>query len=71
MSKQLQNPQEWLPIGQRVDTGELGPISMGERHRYGSIVQHLDNGQVVVKFDNYSPTWDFTAREARKFIRGH
>jgi len=65
----LQNPQDWLPIGQRVDVGDLGPVSMGERHTHGRIVQHLDNGQVVVKFDNYFATWDFTAREARKFSR--
>ena len=67
----LQNPQDWLPVGQRVNTGDLGPVSMGERHQYGEIVQHLANGQVVVKFDDYFATWDFSAREACKFSRCH
>lgn len=70
-----QNPQDWLPVGQRVNVGAAtSPHSYDDHgnsviHKDGEIVQHLANGSVVVKFDHYFATWDYTAREARGFAR--
>ena len=63
-----------LPIGQRVyaTTGIDVPTTfndLGDRVRLdkGEIVDHLANGAFVVKFDNYSRTWDFNASVAWRF----
>lgn len=65
-----QNPQDWLPVGQRVYVRSApSPINHDGRHTVGTIVEHLHSGGVVVKFDNYFATWDYTAREARRFDR--
>lgn len=71
-----QNPQDWLPVGQRVHIGgAIGPHTYDADGRdpnpkVGTIVQHLANGGVVVKFDECFAEWDYTAREARGFTRG-
>ena len=77
MRAQLQNPQEWLIIGQGININDVtGPKTYDECGKdicpkIGTIVEHLANGSVVVKFDGYFATWDYTAREARKFSRVH
>lgn len=68
------NPQAWLPIGQYVDVGQaLAPwshdaIGAAKRCTVGRIVDHLTFG-VVVMFDGYPNTWDYTEREARGFSK--
>ena len=69
------NPQVWMPIGQKVNvTTSPTPWiydETGNRYRAstGCVVEHLNNGGLVVLFDNYPHTWDYSAREARGFGR--
>ena len=72
--KQTQNPQDWLPVGQRVNvTQGYRPHTYnetGERVYYMTaiVVEHLNGGMVALEFDGYKGhTLDYSAREAMQF----
>ena len=75
MKASKQNPQEWLPVGQRVMVDRsYNPKGYDEHgndvtYNIGRIAVHLANGAVAVKFDGYFAEVDYSANEARKFSR--
>ena len=79
MKATTRTPQAWLPVGQQIhisshDAFVPTPVSYDAdgkpiAHREGTIVEHLARGGVVVKFENYPNTWDYTDREAAGFER--
>lgn len=74
--KQTQNPQDWLPVGQRINvTSGYRPHTYDENGKrvyftHGVIVEQLNGGMVAVEFDGYpGHTLDYSAREAMQFSR--
>lgn len=72
--KAQRNPQDWLPVGQRVSVNAPAPFSYDAdgnpvRLYVGVIAEHLSGGAVAVLFDHYPYTWDYSAGEARGFSK--